>query len=149
MDPPARAAVVFEWYGDDDDSKSRGWSAAAAVALMRNDHVRLIDDNLGAVPPEARARPDDLARRAGYRFVPCLAVRDAPGEEVATADPREWLSGDRDAPVTRPLPAALPPGVYRMSLSLRDPAGARPPLRLAIDAPGEDGRYDVGPVAVA
>ena len=61
--------VVFEWFGDYDYLKSRGWSFDAAVNFMLTNHVALINDNVGRVPPEAMPSLEKLARLAGYRFV--------------------------------------------------------------------------------
>ena len=64
-----RAPVVFEWYGSYDYLKSRDWSFDNAVRFMLDQHVTLINDNIGAVPPEAMPKLLELGRRAGYRFV--------------------------------------------------------------------------------
>jgi hypothetical protein len=64
-----RAPIVFEWFGNYDYMKSKGWSFEAAVNFMLNNHVSLINDNLGQVPPEAMPQIQKLARLAGYRFV--------------------------------------------------------------------------------
>ena len=64
-----KAPVVFEWYGDYDYLKSKGWSFDAAVNFMLNNHVSMINDNIGRVPPEAMPQLEKLARLAGYRFV--------------------------------------------------------------------------------
>ncbi|MEK7676489.1 MAG: DUF4832 domain-containing protein [Verrucomicrobiota bacterium] len=64
-----RAPLVFEWFGDYDYLKSRGWSFDAAIDFMLNNHVTLINDNVGRVPPEAMPSLEKLARLAGYRFV--------------------------------------------------------------------------------
>jgi len=64
-----RAPVVFEWFGNYDYLKSRGWSFDAAVNFMLSNHVTLINDNVGRVPPEAMPPLEKLARLAGYRFV--------------------------------------------------------------------------------
>ena len=63
------APVVFEWYGSYEYLKSRGWSLDAAIKFMLDNHVTLINDNIGDVPPEAMPKMEELARRAGYRFV--------------------------------------------------------------------------------
>ena len=63
------APVVFEWYGDYDYLKSKGWSFDAAVNFMLKNHVTMINDNVGRVPPEAMPQLEKLARLAGYRFV--------------------------------------------------------------------------------
>lgn len=64
-----RAPIVFEWFGDYDYLRSRQWSFEAAVDFMLHNHVTVIHDNLGRVPPEALPRLLELARRAGARFV--------------------------------------------------------------------------------
>jgi hypothetical protein len=64
-----KAPVVFEWFGNYDYLKSRGWSFDDAVNFMLNNHVTLINDNFGRVPPEAMPQLEKLARLSGYRFV--------------------------------------------------------------------------------
>ena len=64
-----RAPVVFEWYGSLDYQKSMGWSFDAAVKFMLRNHVTMIDDNVGKVPPEDLPQLENLIRLAGYRFV--------------------------------------------------------------------------------
>ena len=49
--------------------QSKGWSVDAAVNFMLNNHVTLIKDNVGRVPPEAMAKIERLARLAGARLV--------------------------------------------------------------------------------
>lgn len=182
-----KAPVVFEWFGDYDYLKSRGWSFDAAVTFMLSNHVTLINDNFGRFPPEALPQLNKLARLAGYRFVllelthPAtvkrgadiglkmkwanvgvgklyrpfklhLSLLDAAGLPVvnfeAKADPRDWLPGERDLVASIPLPAAVKPGSYTLAVALMDPTGQRPPLRLAMDAPEQDGRYTVTKVKV-
>ena len=63
------APVVFEWFGDYAYLQSRQWSFDAAVDFMLNNHVTLINDNIGRVPPEAMPQLEKLARLAGARFV--------------------------------------------------------------------------------
>jgi hypothetical protein len=63
------APVVFEWFGDYAYLQSRQWSLDAAVDFMLNNHVTLINDNIGRVPPEAMPQLEKLARLAGARFV--------------------------------------------------------------------------------
>jgi hypothetical protein len=63
------APVVFEWYGDYAFLQSRKWSFDAGVDFMLNNHVSLINNNIGHVPPEAVPQLEKLARLAGYRFV--------------------------------------------------------------------------------
>jgi hypothetical protein len=182
-----RAPVVFEWYGDYDYLKSRGWSFDAAVAFMLNNHVSMINDNIGRFPPEALPQLQKLARLAGYRFVlrelshPAavkpgarlevnmkwanvgvgklyrpfklrLSLLDAAGKPALEADAkgdlRDWLPGEREVAEALPVPAALPAGEYALAVSLIDAAGALPPLRLAIDAPAQAGRYMLSKVSV-
>lgn len=181
------APVVFEWFGDFDYLKSRGWSFDNAVNFMLANHVTLINDNFGRFPPEAQPQLNKLARLAGYRFVlrdlshPTsvkrganldvtmkwanvgvgklyrpfklhLSLFDAAGQQAfdaeAKADPRDWLPGERDLAVTLQLPATLKPGEYSLAVALMDPSGQRPPLRLAMDAPEQAGRYTVSTVKV-
>ncbi len=63
------APVIFEWFGDYDYLKSKNWSFDAAVEFMLRNHVTLINDNIGRVPPEAMTQLNKLARLAGARFV--------------------------------------------------------------------------------
>ncbi len=63
------APIVFEWFGDYDYLKSKNWSFDAAVNFMLTNHVTMINDNIGRVPPEAMPQLEKLARLAGYRFV--------------------------------------------------------------------------------
>jgi hypothetical protein len=64
-----RAPIVFEWFGNYDYLQSRQWSFEAAVDFMLRNHVTLINDNIGPVPPEAMPQLEKLARLAGARFV--------------------------------------------------------------------------------
>ena len=63
------APVIFEWYGDYAYLKGKGWSFDAAVNFLLSNHVSMINDNLGRVPPAAWPQLEKLARQAGYRFV--------------------------------------------------------------------------------
>jgi hypothetical protein len=63
-----RAPVVFEWYGPYDYLLQRGWSFDRALDFMAANHVTLINDNVGKVPPDQMPKLEQLARRAGYRF---------------------------------------------------------------------------------
>jgi len=63
------APVVFEWFGDYNYIESQKWSFPSAVKFMLDNHVTMINDNIGAFPEEARPMLENLARRAGYRFV--------------------------------------------------------------------------------
>lgn len=62
------APVVFEWFGDYSYIQSQKWSFPSAVKFMLENHVTMINDNIGAFPEDAAPMLDDLARRAGYRF---------------------------------------------------------------------------------
>jgi len=64
-----RAPVVFEWFGDYAYLQSKNWSFDAAVKFMLANHVTLINDNVGRVPPEAMPPLEKLARLAGARLV--------------------------------------------------------------------------------
>jgi hypothetical protein len=64
-----QAPVVFEWFGDYNYLKSKNWSFEAAVNFMLSNHVTLINDNVGRVPPEALPALEKLSRLSGYRFV--------------------------------------------------------------------------------
>ena len=66
-----KAPVVFEWFGDFDYLKSKGWSFDAVVNFMLNNHVSVINDNFGRVPPEAMPQLEKLARLASY----CVVLR--------------------------------------------------------------------------
>jgi hypothetical protein len=69
VDTWKRAPVVFEWFGDYAYLQSKHWSFDAAVSFMLTNHVTLINDNVGKVPPEAMPELEKLARLAGARFV--------------------------------------------------------------------------------
>jgi hypothetical protein len=64
-----KSPVVFEWYGNYEYLESKGWSFDAAVSFMLNNHVSLINDNIGHVPSAAKPQLEKLTRLAGYRFV--------------------------------------------------------------------------------
>jgi hypothetical protein len=64
-----KAPVVFEWYGNYDYLHERGWAFDRALDFMKANHVALINDNVGRVPPDQMPKLDQLARVAGYRFV--------------------------------------------------------------------------------
>jgi len=63
------APVVFEWYGNYEYLKTRQWSFDRAVQFMLDNHVTLINDNIGTVPSEEMPKLVKLARLSGYRFV--------------------------------------------------------------------------------
>jgi len=81
-----------------------------------------------------------------------LFLLDAEGRPAVTADtqadPRQWLPGEHDLTSQVSVPATLKAGEYVVALALADPAGQRPPLRLAIDAPEQAGRYVVSRVRI-
>ncbi len=64
-----RSPIVFEWFGDYAYLQSRQWSFDAAVNFMIDNHVTLINDNIGTVPPQAMPQLEKLARLAGARLV--------------------------------------------------------------------------------
>jgi hypothetical protein len=61
--------IVFEWYGRYDHLISQGWSFPAAINFMQRNHVTIVNDNVGDVPPDAFGRLEELAKRAGARLV--------------------------------------------------------------------------------
>ncbi len=81
-----------------------------------------------------------------------LTLIDAAGLPAATAeaksDPLDWLPGERDIAETIQVPATLKTGDYTLAIALVDPSGQRPPLRLAMDAPEQAGRYTVSKVNI-
>jgi len=87
-----------------------------------------------------------------------LAFRLRGSERTVTfesaADVREWLPGTSIVTDRFTLPADLPAGAYRLELALLDRAGeapataALPPLRLGIEARGDDGWYGLSEVTV-
>jgi hypothetical protein len=88
-----------------------------------------------------------------YRpYVLRLFLLDPSGRPVVTADaqsdPREWLPGETTVNELMAVPRDLPAGEYGLALMLADPAGRRRPFRLAIDAPDQDGRYNLSQVTV-
>lgn len=64
-----RSPIVFEWFGDYNYLQSQKWSFDAAVNFMLNNHVTMINDNIGKVPTEAMPQLEKLARLAGARLV--------------------------------------------------------------------------------
>ena len=81
-----------------------------------------------------------------------VLLLDAAGKAVCTSDaksePCDWLPGERAVSETLAIPATLPAGAYTLAVAIVDPAGQRPPLRLAMDAPEQSGRYSIGKVRV-
>jgi len=64
-----RSPAIFEWYGDYAYMQRRQWSFDNAVKFMLNNHVTLINDNVGKLPDAQMEQLVDLARKSGYRFV--------------------------------------------------------------------------------
>ena len=81
-----------------------------------------------------------------------LLLLDVAGNEVAGADaktdPRDWLPGERTINETLALPATLPAGNYTLAVALTDVSGLHPPLKLAMAASEQSGRYTIGKVLV-
>jgi hypothetical protein len=81
-----------------------------------------------------------------------VSLLDAHGKPATTqpaaVDPRQWLPGEHQAIADLPVPALLTPGQYRLTVALVDATATRPPWRLAMDAPEEDGRYLVSQITV-
>jgi hypothetical protein len=64
-----QAPIVFEWFGDYKYLLQRGWSFDSAVNFMLNNHVTVINDNVGEVPDNKMPQLYKLAKYAGARFV--------------------------------------------------------------------------------
>jgi hypothetical protein len=64
-----QAPIVFEWFGDYEYLLSRGWSYDSAVNFMLRNHVTVLNDNVGKVPPDKMPQLYKLAKLAGARFV--------------------------------------------------------------------------------
>lgn len=111
-----RAPIVFEWFGDYDYLRSRQWSFEAAVDFMLRNHVTVIHDNLGRVPPQALPRLLELARRAGARFVLREIVHPA-AVRPGTALPLTLTWANTGV--------GRMPRAYRLHLALADAAGRR------------------------
>ncbi len=187
VDAWKHAPIVFEWFLDYNYLIAHKWSFDSAVNFMLKNHVTMINDNLGPVPPEVMPQLEKLARLAGYRFVLhevikpktanagesipvtmewenvgvgklytnyalTLQLRNAQHEVVATTvtatDPRDWLPGKFTVATSLQLPQNLTPGEYSLSLGVLDPAGKRPRLHLAMDAPESGGWYTVSKLIV-
>jgi hypothetical protein len=63
------APIVFEWFGNYEYLLQRGWSFDSAIIFMLRNHVTVINDNVGSVPPEKMPQIERLARMAGARLV--------------------------------------------------------------------------------
>jgi len=61
--------IVFEWYGNYDYLLKRGWSFDSAIVFMLNNHVTVINDNIGSVPSDKMPQIERLSRLAGARFI--------------------------------------------------------------------------------
>ena len=102
-----RAPIVFEWFGDYDYLQSRQWSFDAAVDFMLSNHVTLINDNIGRVPPEAMPQLEKLARLAGARFVLRELAHEKSRQTRRAAEPPDEM-GQRGRGQT-PSPLRAPP----------------------------------------
>ncbi len=63
------APIVFEWYGDYPYMLSKLWPLDRAIRFMLDNHVSLINDNIGEVPAGVMPQLAELTQHAGYRFV--------------------------------------------------------------------------------
>ncbi|HEY5589836.1 MAG TPA: DUF4832 domain-containing protein [Paludibacter sp.] len=64
-----KAPVVFEWWTNYNDMLTKGWSFEASVNFMINNHVTVINDNIGTVPDDKMPILQNLAKIAGARIV--------------------------------------------------------------------------------
>lgn len=64
-----KAPVIFEWWTNYGDMVSKSWSFVASVNFMINNHVSVINDNIGAVPEAQLPILENLAKIAGARIV--------------------------------------------------------------------------------
>ena len=64
---------------------TRGWSFDAAVAFMLNNHVAMINDNIGSFPPEALPQLQKLA--PGFDWRSYLTGRGLDVNELIVAEP--------------------------------------------------------------
>ena len=114
------APVVFEWFGD------------YAYLQMKRANV-----GVGKLHHSYELR---------------LYLLDGKGKPVlsaeAKADPRDWLPGEHSVSESLSIPATLKPGDYVVALALIDPSAQHRPWRLAIDAPSNEGRYEISKVNV-
>jgi len=60
---------VFEWWTNYNDMLTKGWSFEASVNFMINNHVTVINDNIGTVPDDKMPILQNLAKIAGARIV--------------------------------------------------------------------------------
>lgn len=120
--------------------------AGARLFLREIEHAALAAPGT-AVPVRMRWANTGVGRmHRPYRLE--LSLLNAQDEPVAVhrpeVDPRQWLPGEQRVATDLPVPAHLAPGDYRLAVALVDPAGTRPPWRLAMDAPQAGGRTLVG-----
>ena len=80
-----QAPIVFEWFGNYEYLLSRGWSFDSAVNFMLNNHVTVINDNIGKVPDEQMPKILKLAKLAGARLVLKEISHDAMIKEGKTS----------------------------------------------------------------
>ncbi len=77
---------------------------------------------------------------------------DAAGEPAFTSDsetdPCDWLPGERELTESLPVPSTLKTGEYRLAVALVNPRSQRRSFRLAIDAPENQGQYELSKVNV-
>lgn len=64
-----KAPVVFEWWTNYSDMLTKGWSFESSVNFMINNHVSVINDNIGTVPDDKMPILQNLAKIAGARIV--------------------------------------------------------------------------------
>jgi len=102
-----RAPAVFEWYGNYDYLKSRQWSFEKAVKFMLDNHVTLVNDNVGRVPDGEKPQLERLARLAGYRFVLREASHAAKAARGTRLEVRMKWSNVGVGRLYRPHPLAL------------------------------------------
>lgn len=69
VDAWKHSPVVFEWYGDYDYMISKEWSFDSAINFILQNHVTVINDNLGKLPAEKMPQIEKLAKMSGARFV--------------------------------------------------------------------------------
>ncbi|TLS48678.1 DUF4832 domain-containing protein [Paenibacillus antri] len=83
-----------------------------------------------------------------------LALVDAAGrivfrEAADETDIRGWMPGETVFEERLRLPASLPEGVYTLTIAIVDPATGAPGVDWAMEGRRPDGRYALGPAAVA
>ena len=103
-----------KWLGNYDYMKSKGWPFDAAVNFMLNNHVSMINSNIGRVPPEAMPQLEKLARLAGYRFVLREITHHKSVVHPGTLNLKMKWANVGVAKLYRP---------FHLQISLRNPAG--------------------------